>query len=102
MTNKIITKIKFAKFKVVTPNVENGELILDFNPLIEKFKLSGSFQLFHWQARPTHYREWGVYKSREDSYQSISGFVIQGVFKSLQIPDSEIDSIPSAVLLLRN
>lgn len=83
---KNIIKITRAKFKVITPDVKDSELILDFNPLIKKFRLSGNYQLFHWQAKPRYYREWGVYKSGSDSYHSISGFVIQGVFKIYKYP----------------
>ena len=98
MSEKIITKINPAHFKVTTPQTK-FQLILNFNPIIERFKLSGNFQLIHWQARPKGYRQWGIYNSLDDSYTSIDNFQITGNFKSLQIPDSEARSIPSAVIL---
>ena len=99
MGNKIITRFAPARFRVVTPELRSFQLILNFNPIIERFKLQGNFQLIHWQARPLGYREWGIYNSLDDSYTSINSFQITGNFKSLQIPDSEARSIPSAVIL---
>lgn len=99
MSNKIITKIDTARFKVVSASPKPFQLILNFNPLIEKFKLSGNYQLIHWQARPKGSREWGIYNSLDDSYRSLEDFELQGKFKSLQIPDPIARSIPSAVLL---
>jgi hypothetical protein len=98
---RIITKLGKARFKVLTTGLKDGQLILNFNPLIEKFKLTGNYQLIHWQARPKDYREWGIYNSFDDSYTSISGFTMQGTFESLQIPDEQAGSIPTAVILLR-
>lgn len=99
MSEKIITRIDRAFFKVVTSSPKPFQLILDFNPLIKRFKLKGNYQLIHWQARPKGSREWGIYNSLDDSYRSLSDFELQGKFKSLQIPDNEAHSIPSAVLL---
>lgn len=100
MVKKIITKLSKARFKVLTPNVEKGQLILNFNPLIEQFNLTGNYQLVHWQAMPKKYREWGIYSSVNDSYQSLAFFEFSGNFKTLQIHDTQASSIPTAVLLL--
>lgn len=100
MTTKIITRFGKARFRVVTPEARNHQLILNFNPLIKQFNLSGNFQLIHWQAKPKGFREWGIYNALDDNYQSLSGFQIQGVFKSLQLPDKTAVSVPSAVLLI--
>lgn len=101
MPEKLITKLGKGRFRLITPNVPNGQLILDFNPVIKKFALTGNFQLIHWQARPKNYREWGIYHSKDDRYETLPGFQITGNFKSLQIPDKEAASIPSAVILLQ-
>jgi hypothetical protein len=98
---RVVTKIRDRAFKVTTPGIPEGQLILDFNPIIEKFNLQGNYQLFHWQAKPKKHREWGIYSSIDDSYQSVSDFTIQGTFESLQIPDEQANSIPTAVLLLK-
>jgi hypothetical protein len=96
-----VTKIQDRTFRVTISEVPNEQLILDFNPIIEKFKLQGNYQLIHWQAKPKGYREWGIYSSVDDSYQSVPNFAFQGIFKSLQVPDEEIDSVPTSVILIR-
>ncbi len=96
---KQITKIQQAKFKVATPGVTGSELELDFQPVIDQFKLLGDFVLIHWQARPKGHRQWGIYSSRDDSYRSTSELAINlANFKSLQLDDATAKTIPSAVL----
>jgi len=95
---KLITKTGQAKFKVSTPGVPSSDLDLDFNPVIEQFKLKGNFCLIHWQARPKGHREWGIYQSKDDSYQSQEEIKLNvAVAESLQLNDAEAKSIPSAV-----
>ena len=96
---KQITKIQRAKFKVATPGVTNSQLELDFQPVIDQFKLEGNFILIHWQARPKGHREWGIYSSRDDSYRSIAEVKLNNVWlKSLQLDDATAKTVPSAVL----
>ncbi len=97
-----IKKIGFARFRITTHGVAHSQLFLDFNPLIKKFNLKGNFSLIHWQAKPKNYREWGIYNSETDSYSSIPGFEMKGIFTSLQIPDQEAIAIPSAVLHIQH
>ncbi|MEM6612300.1 MAG: hypothetical protein AAF652_08605 [Cyanobacteria bacterium P01_C01_bin.72] len=95
---KLIQKIGKAKFKVSTPGVTGGDLELDFNPVIEQFNLKGNFCLIHWQARPKGHREWGVYSSKDDSYQSQEKLKLNiTVAESLQLDDTQAKTIPSAV-----
>ena len=97
--NKTITRTGQAKFKVTTPGVTGSDLELDFNPVIEEFKLKGNYTLIHWQARPKGYREWGIYSSADDSYHSAAELTINfATVKSLQLDDATAKSIPSAVL----
>ncbi len=49
---KQITKIQKAKFKVATPGVTGSELELDFQPVIDQFKLEGDFVLIHLASPP--------------------------------------------------
>lgn len=100
--NKEIKKLAPGRFRITTIGVPNSQLFLDFTPLIKKFNLRGNFSLIHWQAKPKHYREWGIYNSETDSYSSLAGFNMEGVFTSLQIPDKEAIAIPSAVLLIQH
>ena len=96
---KAIQKLGKAKFKISTPNVPSSDLELDFNPIIEQFKLEGNFCLIHWQARPKGHREWGIYSSVDDTYQSQGELKVNmGTVKSLQLNDATAKSIPSAVL----
>ncbi len=96
---KLIHKIATAKFKVSTPGVNGSELELDFNPIIDQFKLEGNFTLIHWQARPKGHREWGIYSSKDDSYRSVAELTINYVtVRSLQLDDATAKTIPSAVL----
>ena len=96
---KTITKTAQAKFKVTTPGITGSDLELDFNPVIEEFKLEGNYTLIHWQARPKGYREWGIYSSADDSYRSVAELTINfATVKSLQLDDATAKSIPSAVL----
>ncbi len=97
-TDKQILKLAQGRFRITTLNVPNSQLFLDFNPIIKFFKLTGNFSLIHWQARPKKYRQWGIYNSQSDSYQSVAGFQMKGIFTSLQIPDEQAISLPSAVI----
>ena len=99
---KNVNKISKAKFKVATPHVLDSELLLDFNPVIEKFKLTGDYYLIHWQARPKGYREWGVYDSANDTYTSIvKPAKSYGSVEYLMLDDRWAKSIPSAVVLFK-
>lgn len=101
MSNKIIKKIGKGAFSVTVPNVKGGLLILDFNPLIKYFNLSGNFDLIHWQARPRKYREWGIYNSLSDEYLSLAKIDLDGKFTTLQIPDEKAVTLPTAVLYIQ-
>ena len=100
---KTITKISRAKFKVITDGVSNSELELDFNPLSEEFKLHGDYLLIHWQAKPKGYRQWGIYSSMTDSYISVKAITLdRSLGETLQLDDQTANSVPSAVIKVRN
>ncbi|WP_146136581.1 hypothetical protein, partial [Aphanothece hegewaldii] len=48
------------KFTLHWPDVPNSQLIIDFNPLIVFFGLTGHFVLLHYQARPVGLRRFGA------------------------------------------
>ncbi len=99
---KRIEKIAKAKFSVTTEGVLNSNLLLDFNPLIDEFKLSGDFYLIHWQARPKGYRQYGIYSSKDDSYRSLDHLPTRyGGFSLLQLDDLTATTIPSAAIGFR-
>ena len=95
---KLIQKLGKGKFKVSTPGVVGQDLELDFNPVLQQFNLEGNFCLIHWQARPKGHREWGIYSSVDDSYQSQLKLKLNvAVAESLQLDDATAKTIPSAV-----
>ncbi len=100
---KTIQKLSKAKFKVSTDNVPNSELELDFNPIIDEFKLQGNYLLIHWQAKPKGYRRWGIYSSKSGLYYSVVSIDMERwMGKTLQLDDMTAKTIPSAVLWVKN
>lgn len=96
---KRITKLSKAKFKLITENIPNSDIELNFNLIIENFNLSGNFALIHWQAKPKGDRQWGVYVSEFDNYYSCIEVELNfGKIKSLQLDDKTVSTVPSAVL----
>lgn len=98
---KTIQHISKAKFKISTPSVPNSELLLDFNPIIDEFKLVGNFYLIHWQARPKGHREWGIYSAKDDTYTSSVSFPPAYGKVDLKMLDDPAKSIPSAVVVFK-
>lgn len=96
---KTVQRISKAKFKIFTPNVPNSELLLDFNPVINEFKLLGNFYLIHWQARPKGHREWGIYHSATDTYRSNVSFPSCFGKVEFAMLEDPAPTIPSAVLV---
>ncbi len=100
---KTIQKIGKAKFKVSTDNIPNSEIELDFNPIIDNFKLEGDYLLLHFQAKPKESRQWGVYASKTDSYHSIKEFDLdRPQVRSLHLDETQHKTVPTAVLLVEN
>ena len=100
---KTIEKLQEAKFKVSTDNVTNSNLELDFNPIINEFKLKGDYLLIHWQAKPKGYRRWGIYSSQSDRYFSVASIDLERwTGKTLQLDDATTLTVPKAVLLVHN
>ena len=100
---KIVQRISKAKFKISTLDVRDSSLELDFNPIIDQFKLTGDFKLIHWQARPKGYREFGIYFSVDDSYKSTDNLSKPGYgsLLLLQLNDKSDNALPSAVICHR-
>jgi hypothetical protein len=97
---KSVTKISKARFRVVTPEIANSKLVVNFNPIIDEFNLKGNFYLIHWQARPKGYRQWGIYSSKDDTYTSTEQPPkSHGLVQYLMLNDRAAYTIPSAVVL---
>jgi hypothetical protein len=100
---KNIQKLSKAKFKISTPNVDNSELQLDFNPIIDQFELDQGkpYKLIHWQGRPKGSREWGIYDPVSDTYRCgvyPNHNMAYGGVKLLMLDDITATTLPSAVL----
>lgn len=102
---KLIEKLGAAKFRVTTPESPNQPLVLDFNPIIEQFKLSEGrqdYQLIHWQGKPKGDRQWGIYDPQTDTYRCgvFEGHTaMYGASKLIMLDDATVQTIPSAVVL---
>lgn len=87
---------------IETQNVPNSGLKLDFNPIIDKFKLEGDFYLIHWQARPKGHRMYGIYDHQNNSYRCCENLPPSyGSTRLLQLDDATARSVPSAVICFR-
>lgn len=65
-----VIKINKGLFSVFEKEVKGSEIILDFNPFIEKNSLKQGL-IVHLRARPPQqacYWTWGVYEVKEDKY----------------------------------
>lgn len=100
---KSITRLGPAQFSVSTVGVENSGLVLNFEPIINQFQLSGKFYLVHWQAIPKGHREFGVYSSIVDNYTSILQLPkhAYGGMQFLQLDDATTNNLPSAVIYFK-
>jgi len=104
MSEQSVNKLSHAKFSIKWSNVTNSELILNFNPVITQYKLTGTYCLLHWQAKPKYYRRWGIYYSEDDYYYSFDWNELNVnekiLCRALQIDESKFKTVPTAVILL--
>lgn len=93
-----------AKVNLTYPTIPNFLLEMDFNPLIDYFRLRGEFCILHWQAKPKGERRWGVYDKGADNYTSMEydKLHLQVVPRLLQINENLVPTVPTAVLLFLN
>jgi hypothetical protein len=98
----IITTL--GKVKLTYPTMPDFSLEMDFNPLIDRFRLRGRFCILHWQAKPKGERRWGVYDSGMDNYTSLKydQLQLQVVPQLLQVDENVIKTVPTAVLMFPN
>jgi hypothetical protein len=98
---KSAERLPITPIKISTIGVPQGDIELDFNPIIQEFNLTGDYQLIHWQARPKGQREWGIYSSYEDSYRSVAtGNFNYCSGRLLMLDDKTTNTLPSAVVCL--
>jgi hypothetical protein len=99
-----VTVTNLGKVKLTYPAMPDFLLEMDFNPLIEQFRLRGQFCILHWQAKPKIERRWGVYDGGVDNYTSLkyNQLQVQVVPQLLQVDENVIKTVPTAVLVFPN
>jgi len=100
MLSQKIEKVSRGRFDVTYEHLPDFKLALDFNPIIQRFNLQGSFCLLHWQAKPFGLRRWGVYDGGKDSYVACEWSQVE-VLKNprcLQLDETIVSTVPTAVL----
>lgn len=90
-----------AKVRLTYPHLPEFELNMDFNPIIQKFQLTGNSCLMHWQAKPFGLRRWGIYDAGKDEYFTATWNSIHCLCipRFLQINEEITKTVPTAVLL---
>lgn len=89
-----------GKVSLTYVTMPDFNLQMDFNPIIDWFRLRGQFCILHWQAKPFGQRRWGLYDAGKDSYTSLKYCELQlGVIPQLlQVNENIIKTVPTAVL----
>ena len=95
-----ILETKSGKVSLTYPAMPNFNLQMDFNPIIDWFRLRGQFCILHWQAKPFGERRWGVYDAEVDQYTSLKYCELEllAIPQLLQVDENLIKTVPTAVL----
>lgn len=95
-----IIETESGKVSLTYPTIPDFDLQMNFNPIIDWFRLSGQFCILHWQAKPSGQRRWGLYDAGEDSYTSLKYCELQlrTIPQLLQVDENIIKTVPTAVL----
>lgn len=94
-----------GRVKLTYPHLSDFELKMDFNPIIEAFRLTGFFCLLHWQAKPFGLRRWGIYDAGIDKYFATTWdhlHIANCTGTPLQIEETKVTTVPTAVIYFRN
>jgi hypothetical protein len=86
------------------PHLPDFELKMNFDPIIERFQLTGKFCLLHWQAKPFGLRRWGLYDAGIDQYFATTWDCIDIKCNAipLQLDETIIKTVPTAVLYFKD
>lgn len=95
-----VVEVESGKVSLTYPTIADFNLQMNFNPIVERFRLRGKFCLLHWQAKPFGERRWGIYDAGADSYTSLKYCELQlrVIPQLLQVDETAIKSVPTAVL----
>jgi hypothetical protein len=88
------------KFTLHWQDIPNSQLIIDFNPLIDIFRLTGHFVLLHYQARPVGLRRFGALYAGD--YHSLDELEAKTPSRTLYLPEVPGMLPPNAVICYAN
>lgn len=94
----VVRKTGRAKFRIYHPHKPEAAISLDFNPIIKVHKLTGDFELHHFQARPKPERSFGFYRSATDTYEAYEEMDLPAG-RMIRIDESRFNVVPSSVYL---
>jgi len=99
-----IIQTQAGKVLLTYPLLLGFKLEMDFNPIIDWFRLRGQFCILHWQAKPFSQRRWGVYDGGADHYTSLKycELELRVLPRLLQVDEQLIKTVPTAVLYFPN
>ncbi len=89
-----------GKVVLTYPSMPEFSLEMNFNPIIDLFRLRGQFCILHWQAKPFGERRWGVYDAGADRYTSLKycELELRVIPHLLQVDETIVKTVPTAVL----
>lgn len=95
-----IVSTQAGKVSLTYSAMPNFNLQMDFNPIIDWFRLRGQFCILHWQAKPFGERRWGLYDAGIDKYTSLKYCELQPrvIPRLLQVDENIVKTVPTAVL----
>lgn len=98
--SQVIQQIGPSLYRVHWTEKPEDILTLNFNVFREGFKLTGSYTLVHWQAKPKGLRRFGIYDSSTDTYNGCDHdcLSMRRLPKAIQVDESVITTLPTAVL----
>jgi hypothetical protein len=97
-----IRKYGRFRFAVSYESIPEFILRLNFEPIITKFDLNGSFTLLHWQAKPRGLRRWGAFCRQDEStsYKAFEEYTCNVPYqRGIQLDERLINTVPTAVIL---
>lgn len=103
MHKHVIHRIDQAKFSLRWFG-KGDPLQMDFNPVINKYRLTNEFVLLHWQAKPKFLRTWGIYDSKTDSYSCVSTNLVfpSCAVRLVDVNEAFVNTVPTAMILFNS
>lgn len=99
MLTQKIRQIGEFRFMLTYPDLPEFKLLVDFRPLWEALAPAGPCCLVHWQAKPRGQRRWGIFDG--ETYRSFESYRSELPCEGMQLNESEVITVPTAVLCYR-